>query len=101
PEADLAIRITISNAYKTLGLPKQARPHAQEALDLQRRLYGPDHILVANRLMDYAWLLRMDRDGAGAERCAREAIAIFQKRNADAKQILAAFIGLQNFLFSQ
>ncbi|MCI0440101.1 MAG: tetratricopeptide repeat protein, partial [Chloroflexi bacterium] len=64
------------------------------------QVYGADHISMGDALMAYAWNLRQAGDGAGAEKYAREALAVFEKQN-DARRSLGAYSGLLNFLIKQ
>jgi tetratricopeptide (TPR) repeat protein len=88
-------------AYQRLGMPEKAETHLKAALDLRRRVYGPDHEQVAQSLVDYAWNRRERGDHAGAEIGAREALAIYRKQDAPRVGELRAFRLLVISLFRQ
>jgi len=44
PETEAAVRVAIGRAYHTLGLYHEASEHLGAALELQRRLLGPEHL---------------------------------------------------------
>ena len=67
PDAEAAIRSTIGNAYRRLGLADKAQPHLRAALELRLQLFGPDHAEVAQSQLDYAWNLYESGDLKGAE----------------------------------
>jgi tetratricopeptide (TPR) repeat protein len=43
PEVEAAIRYTVAATYRALGLYEEALPHAERALELRRRVLGPEH----------------------------------------------------------
>jgi tetratricopeptide (TPR) repeat protein len=100
PEAEAAVRATVGNAYCRLGLPDQGEPHLQAALEIRRRLHGPEHELVAESLADLSGSLLLKRDPL-AEARAREALAIYHRQGARSGKVLKAYFALQNSLFQQ
>lgn len=50
PAADAALRMTIANTYRELGMDAAAEPHYRKALALRRGIHGPDSIQVAEAL---------------------------------------------------
>jgi eukaryotic-like serine/threonine-protein kinase len=107
PQADAAIHATIGNAYSGLSLPQDAEPHLLKALELRRRLLGPNHIDVARSLFDHSMNAVESGNLLVAESDAREALAIFQKINDKSEQNLGAFerlafcLGLQRKVAEQ
>ena len=101
PEAEAAIRATIGNAYRGLGLPQKAKPHLQFALDTRLRLFGPDNADVAQSHLDWAWNLFESGDSAGAEASARTALAIRQKLHLGSEAVVTSLAALHHFLDTQ
>ncbi len=50
PAADAALRMTIANTYRELGMDAAAEPHYRKALALRRGIHGPDSLPVAEAL---------------------------------------------------
>jgi tetratricopeptide (TPR) repeat protein len=101
PEVEAAVRSIIGKAYWRLGENKIARGHIKAALDLRRRLLAPDDTRIADNLVDYASLESAGENRAGAERLAREALAIYQKQNAGPRPVLAAMWNVHRFTWLQ
>jgi tetratricopeptide (TPR) repeat protein len=100
PEAEIAIRKTIATAYRRLALLDKAESQFRKAIELARRI-RPDSFPLADLLVDYSWNVAQRGDAAGAEALAREALAIYQRRGADAKRVLQASYTVQQFLRTQ
>ena len=94
PATEAAIHAIIGETYRQLGLTDKAEPHLKAALDLRRQAFGSDHELVAHSLIDYAWFLRARGDSVGAEKFAREALAIQQKLGARDPTLMLANLHL-------
>ena len=102
PATEAELRAIIGQTYRQLGLTDKAEPHLKAALDLRREAFGSDHELVAHSLIDYAWFLRARGDSVGAEKFAREALALQQKLGArDPDLMLANLHLLQNTVANQ
>ncbi len=43
PEVEAAVRLTIGEALQELGLYAEARPHMERAVEISRRVLGPEH----------------------------------------------------------
>jgi non-specific serine/threonine protein kinase/serine/threonine-protein kinase len=80
PEIEVAVRGTLGNTYRALGLYPEAEPQLQAALDLRRKnAPGEETLDLASSLNDLA-LLKWNRgDIDGAERLYREALRIRRK----------------------
>jgi serine/threonine protein kinase len=57
PEIEASLRLTIGNALRSLGRNAEAEPHLTKALDLHRRLSGPEHPDTLNAQRDLAGVL--------------------------------------------
>src|SRR5262249_35447269 len=102
PATEAAIRAIIGETYRQLGMTDKAESHLKAALELRRQVFGTDHELVAQSLVDYAWFLRAMGKAAEAEKAATEALAIRQKLGAsDPALMLANLHLLQNIAAGQ
>ncbi len=91
PEVEATVRATIGNAYRRLALPEKAEPHLQAALDLRRRVFGGEHEMVAESLLDYSFnCWERDRQSAEAVAMTREALAICHKSDTPTEQTIVA-----------
>jgi serine/threonine-protein kinase len=75
PEIAAAMRRTLGDTYRGLGLYDQAEPHVRAALDMHLKLFGPAHPESAKSQFALALLLRGKGDFAGAEQLYRQALA--------------------------
>ena len=73
-----AHRSTWGVLRKCARIPKQALEHLEHALRLMRRLKGPSDPEVGAILAEMSNIKVWSDDLAGAERAAREAVAIYQ-----------------------
>jgi serine/threonine protein kinase/tetratricopeptide (TPR) repeat protein len=101
PEAEAAIRATIGNAYRGLGLAQKAKPHLHYALETRLRLFGPDNADVAQSHLDWAWNLFEGGDSTGAEASARTALAIHKKLQNRSEALVTSLVALHHFLDTQ
>ena len=101
PEVEAAVRAAIGNAYRGLGLLQNAEPHLEKALELRQRVLGPDHLDVAQSLLDLSWNLLAEGNLIAAEAKAREALVICQKANVKHEKTLTALMQLAFFLGEQ
>jgi eukaryotic-like serine/threonine-protein kinase len=101
PHAKAAVHATLGSAYRKLRQMHDAEVHLRQALELRRRLLGPDHVDVARSLLDHAFNAFENSNLEAAESEAREALAIFRRANADKDQILDAFATLSFFVGQQ
>lgn len=79
PEVEAAIHATIGNSYRRLGALDKAGPHLEAALELRKRIFGPESAAVAESLVDLAWYAAESADVEHSEAAAREAMAIYRK----------------------
>ncbi len=99
PEVEATVRATIGNAYRRLALPDQAAPHLRAALDLRRRVFGNEHAMVAESLLDCAFnCWEKDRQSEEAVALAREALAIYRTLGGRSEEMISALRHLQLFL---
>jgi tetratricopeptide (TPR) repeat protein len=101
PELEAALRTTIGDAYRSLGMRKQARDHLEAALQLLRRSSGEDSVPVARVLVALAWLPSDEGDQAAAVALAQDALRIHRARKSEAGAILPAMVALQTFHLRQ
>ncbi len=95
PEVEAEIRATIGRAYWRLGAADQAEPQLTKALELRRRLFGPDHEKVAESQVDYAWCLMEQQRNPEAEASVREALRIYRARGTTELPVIQANVILQ------
>jgi tetratricopeptide (TPR) repeat protein len=88
PEVEASIRAVIGNAYLGLGEFEPAREHLEAALEIRERELSEDDPLVAESLLNLAWLLHGVGDYAVALERAREAVDV--QRRADVDAVLRA-----------
>ncbi len=53
PEVEAAIRLAIGTTYESLGLHRESQPHLERALEIRRRVLGPEHpetLIAMNRV---------------------------------------------------
>jgi len=76
PEILAAVRATIGNTYRALGLYGEAEPHLHAALELRRAHLGANHVDVAASLDDLTQLLHDQGKFPAAESLATTALEI-------------------------
>ncbi len=76
PEVEASVRTTMGKTYQALGLYAEAEPHLRQALEIRKRVLGPEHPDVAASLNDLASLLHDEGKRAEAEPLYREALRI-------------------------
>jgi serine/threonine protein kinase/tetratricopeptide (TPR) repeat protein len=76
PEVEAAIRSTIGNAYRRLGVFDKAEPQLRESLEIRQRVYQPSSKEIVESLLDNAWIAMEMGDSAKGELRAREALKI-------------------------
>ncbi len=81
PASEAAIRAIIGQTYRQLGLTDKAEPHLKKALALRRETLGPNHQLVAESLIDHAWLFARGAISR-ARKSTRERLLIFSRSSA-------------------
>jgi tetratricopeptide (TPR) repeat protein len=81
PEVEAELRNAFGCSYLMLGVPDQAAPHFQRAIDLRRKLPGPQTVGLAESLAIYGMNLYLQRRYVEAEPPLREALEIFHQRN--------------------
>jgi eukaryotic-like serine/threonine-protein kinase len=75
PEVEAAVRQTIGNAFEGIGEPAAAEANLRQALALGKQVYGAEHRVVANCMLDLARVLQQTKLAEG-ELLAREALAM-------------------------
>ncbi len=79
PEIEAALRHTIGNSYRSLGLLQAAEDQLQRALDIRLQLWGRRHLDVAASLNSLALLRRDQQQLDSAEQLARESLGLRQQ----------------------
>lgn len=100
PEVEAEIRATIGRAYRRLGVADKSEPQHARALELRRRVLGPDDEKVADTQVDYAWCFSEQGRLPEAEAAAREALRIYKARNTAGRPVIRAKAVLQRILIS-
>jgi serine/threonine protein kinase len=100
PEVEAEIRATIGRAYSRLGVGDKSEPQLTKALELRRRIYGPDDERVAEVLVDMAWCHKEQTHLPEAEDAAREAVRIYRASGTTGVPIFQAAAVLQRVLIS-
>ena len=77
PEVEATIRRTIGRAYWQLGVLDAAERHLARALELRRKHAATEPKLLAQGLVDWAWVMVDQRKYALAERALREALTVY------------------------
>ena len=78
PAVQAALMSTMGEAYHSLGSYKNARTLKDQALTLQRQVYGPGSPEAAGGLISLAETLSSQAEYKEAERRAREAVALLR-----------------------
>ncbi len=81
PEDRALILDRTGRVYRSLGLYVEAEAKLEEALEIRRRILGPDATPVAESLHNLAFLLRRSGDDEAAEPLLREALEIQRRRH--------------------
>jgi len=84
PAPEIRIRATIADTYHGLTLYDQASEHAREALELARRLHGPDSPDTLHLLVKLADLEHYRGHPVLSERLVRDALAAYSRHGDDA-----------------
>ncbi|MFN8179617.1 MAG: serine/threonine-protein kinase [bacterium] len=71
----------LSWVYAAMNEPEKAVRHAKEAVDLARKLYGPDHFMYADALAAWAAALGAGGEVKQAIDVDEEAVGIFRARD--------------------
>jgi serine/threonine protein kinase len=100
PAAEADIRATIGRAYRSLGMPEQAQPHLERAIELAQQVYGAQHEKVAAALVDYAQNLENQMRLEEAETQVRAALEIYRQRGVSGAPVIHALRILQDVLIS-
>jgi serine/threonine-protein kinase len=89
PEVRATLLAAIGKVYAVMGLEIEAKPHLEEALRSRERLFGPDHLEVAEVANRLGWLTQYGSDLAAAEKHARRALRIRQQQLAPDDPLVA------------
>ncbi len=101
PEIEATVHATLGMAYRELGEYDSAEPHLAAALEIRRGLFGPEHLLVAKSLLEWARFVQVRGDYAAAAAMCREVLATRRKLLGDmhpdvAESLAALALNLRN-----
>jgi serine/threonine protein kinase len=100
PEVKSDIHATIGRAYRSLKLPEKAQPHFERAIEIRRRVDGPESEQLAAILVDGAWNLQDQWRYVDAESQVHEAIEIYRRCNVTGEPLFHALEILQHVLIN-
>jgi serine/threonine protein kinase len=100
PEVKSEIHATIGRAYRSLKLPEKAQPHFEKAIELRRRVDGPQSEQLAAILVDGAWNLQDQWRYADAESQVHEAIEMYRQCKVTGEPLFHALEILQHVLIN-
>jgi serine/threonine protein kinase/TPR repeat protein len=95
PEVEATIRRTIGRAYWQLGMLDAAEHHLARTLDLRRNGIATEPKVLAQSLVDWAWVMVDQRKYALAGPALREALILYRGSDSAPQQILEALRVLQ------
>ncbi len=76
PEVRATLLVAVGSVYAKMGLTIEAKRHLEEALRSREKLFGPDHLDVAEVAIQLSGVAAWDGELAKAERYARRALRI-------------------------
>lgn len=76
PELQAEMLTVLGRTYDRLGMREKALPLLEQALAIGRRIFGPEHVRVAQSLNDLGVLHRRAGNPSAAEPLLRESLAI-------------------------
>jgi serine/threonine-protein kinase len=95
PETEAAVRLTLAETYRHLGLYREAEPHARKARALNEALFGPEGVETLVALNNLADLLEKQGRFADAEPVVRQTLAVRRRTlGAEHPQTLATLNNL-------
>jgi serine/threonine protein kinase/Tfp pilus assembly protein PilF len=100
PEVEAEIRTAIGRAYRGLAKGHDAEGQVERALELRRELFGPDHVKVAESLVDCAQVHFIQSRFPEAVAAAREALRIYEVRGTTGLPVIRAYTILQRALIN-
>jgi tetratricopeptide (TPR) repeat protein len=95
PEVEATVRSTIGRAYWRLGILHKAEQHLARTLDLRRNGPTTEPTLLAQALVDWAWVMVEQQKYALAEKALQEALTLYRRSTGALPQILEALRVLQ------
>ena len=98
PEVEAAVRSTIGETYRKLGMVDAAGLHIQKAYDIRRRLYGDANLEVLQSLNSLSAWTYDSGDYAAAESLGRLAVASGRKIPGDSPEMAIALSRLSKFI---
>ena len=76
PEVRATLLTAVGGVYSGMGLAIAAKQHFEEALQVREKLFGPDHLDVAEVAIGLSWAEQYAGELTAAERHARRALRI-------------------------
>jgi tetratricopeptide (TPR) repeat protein len=101
PEVEAAIRQTLGQTYRDLGLFRESERHLERALELRRKVLGPDDPKTIETLLSLAESASQGEDRAKSEALNAQAVETSRRRfGPEHPTTLRAMTGLANeYLF--
>lgn len=93
PGVEAGLRSTIGSTYMALGDFARARPHVDRAVDLNLRLYGPEHPAAARALTARGRLHMGAGDYAGAQADLARSLAVGARERSENLGFLHSLLG--------
>jgi tetratricopeptide (TPR) repeat protein len=99
PAVEATVRTAMARAFVNLGLYERANAHLDRALAAGAPALGPDHDVLADALRSKGCVLDERNDLHGAERCARDALAMRQRlHGTDHREVAIDMVSLAQVL---
>ncbi len=89
PDVEVKLLVNVGGIYQLLGEDQKAEAMHRQALAIERKMFGEEHLEVAQSLNDLAWVLRDESKLAEAETACRQALAIRRKLLGEAHSDVA------------
>jgi serine/threonine protein kinase/tetratricopeptide (TPR) repeat protein len=90
PEVEAELRGLLAEVYLDLGDFQSAEAMSREALVIQERTYGPDHVAVAKAMLSLAITLDSARKSSEADQLSSRALAMLRKDGRDSTGLIQA-----------
>jgi serine/threonine protein kinase/tetratricopeptide (TPR) repeat protein len=91
PEVEASIRRTVGRAYWRLHELDTAQRHLARSLELLRGAAVAEPTLLAQALVDWAWVMSDEKNFGAAETALREAVGLYRTAAGPPRQSLEAF----------
>lgn len=89
PDVQAELLDKVGDIYDNLGLYDQAESMIRESLEIRKKIYGNEHVLVAESMHDLAYMLWEKGQFDQAEKVSREGLAMRRKLLGNKNQKVA------------